>query len=123
MPLHSRHDTIVLVLLTLRHIDNRTTDDAIRVYGDELGGKPCVDWLRVKQVEGRRRRKAGKETDEDESEGVQTYQALAIYEILNIEYVFGGLWKMNEAAPWVKESDEQLERIEAGQLAAVRAKA
>ena len=123
MPLHSRHDTIVLVLLTLRHIDNRTTDDAIRVYGDELGGKPCVDWLRVKQVEGRLRRKAGKETDEDESEGVQTYQALAIYEILNIESVFGGLWKMNEAAPWVKESDEQLERIEAGQLAAVRAKA
>ena len=88
MPLHSGKDKMALVLLTLEHMENLSTMHAITKYRVGLGGGPCVNFLKDKKQEG--------STQPARAKG-QMYQALDLYEIMNVESVFGGLY--SEGAP------------------------
>ena len=122
MPIHSRYDSITIVLLTLRHTDNVRTDEGIRRYGNALGGPPCTNFLRAKQKEGRRRSRSGRarassESDSEDERGTGAFQALSIYEILDIQSVFGGLWRIGETqwrlddeSLWHEVDEEQYKR-------------
>jgi hypothetical protein len=83
MPLHSGKDKMALVLLTLEHMENLSTMHAITKYRVGLGGGPCVNFLKDKKQEG--------STQPARAKG-QMYQALDLYEIMNVESVFGGLY-------------------------------
>jgi len=83
MPLHSGKDKMTLVLLTLEHMENLSTMHAITKYRVGLGGGPCVNFLKDKKQEG--------STQPARAKG-QMYQALELYEIMNVESVFGGLY-------------------------------
>ena len=90
MPLHRNRDRMALVLLTVKHKGAQLTETAISQNREGLGGAPCVDFLAWKQKEGRRRRGGA---SDDGSETQDTYQALDLYEILDVKSVFGGLYK------------------------------
>ena len=77
-----------LILLILKHKENLLTIDAIKKYRVGLGGEPSVNFLAEKQQEGSTRPARAKG---------QTYQASELYEIMNVESVFGGLY--SEGAP------------------------
>ena len=79
---------MVLVVLTLQHMENLKTTPALTKYKDGLGGEKCVDFLKAKASEGSRKTARTKG---------RTYHALELHEIVNVEYVFGGLY--SAAAP------------------------
>ena len=56
MPLHSGKDRMALILLTLKHLENLKTDDAIAKYEVGLGGGPCVNFLKEEKQVGSKRR-------------------------------------------------------------------
>ena len=56
MPLHSGKDRMALILLTLKHLENLKTDDAIAKYEVGLGGEPCVNFLKEEKQVGSKRR-------------------------------------------------------------------
>ena len=68
---------------TLEHMENLSTMHAITKYRVGLGGGPCVNFLKDKKQEG--------STQPARAKG-QMYQALELYEIMNVESVFGGLY-------------------------------
>jgi hypothetical protein len=74
---------MALILLTLKHLENLKTDDAIAKYEVGLGGGTCVNFLIDKKQAGSRRPALAKG---------QFYEALKLFEIMKVESVFGGLY-------------------------------
>ena len=70
---------MALVLLTIEHKENMRTPAALKKYKMELGEEPRVTFLSKKKVEGKTRSARDKR---------QTYESVALYEILNVESVF-----------------------------------
>ena len=56
MPLNSGKDRMAFILLTLKHLENLKTDDAIAKYEVGLGGEPCVNFLKEEKQVGSKRR-------------------------------------------------------------------
>ena len=52
MPLNSGKDRMAFILLTLKHLENLKTDDAVAKYEVGLGGEPCVNFLKDKKQVG-----------------------------------------------------------------------
>ena len=121
IPIHSHGDKWAIVLVHLRHVEDCEAVVAREKYYDELGGEQCARFLRFKerqQLDKNRR----KRSSEEEGQGggatrvaAASYQSLAIYEIMSIKRVFGG---MNTAVPHANplpgsdgESGEEAEAI------------
>ena len=83
MPLHSGKDKMALVLLTLKHMENPETNEAIANYEEGLGGGPCIKFLTDKKQAGSKK---------PASAMGQFYEELELYAIMKVQSVFGGLY-------------------------------
>lgn len=88
IPMHSHGDKMALVCLHLRHVEDCTAAEAREKHYDALGGEACARFLRRKeQQEYDAHRREG----EGAKSGPPAYKFLAIYEIVSIRRVAGGV--------------------------------
>ena len=88
LPMHSHGDKMAVVCLHLRHVEDCTAAEAREKHYDALGGEACARFLRRKeQQEYDAHRREG----EGAKSGPPAYKFLAIYEIVSIRRVAGGV--------------------------------
>ena len=88
LPMHSHGDKMAVVCLHLRHVEDCTAAEAREKHYDALGGEACARFLRRKeQQEYDAHRREG----EGAKSGPPSYKFLAIYEIVSITRVAGGV--------------------------------
>ena len=91
LPMHSHGDKMAIVHMHLRHIEDLPAVTAREKYYDALGGEACCRFLRTKaQQEYDKHRRMCKDSEE-ETVTPAAYQFLAIYEIVSIKRVAGGI--------------------------------
>ncbi len=93
-----RGDPWAAVVLHLRHVTDCSAAQAREQYYDELGGEQCCQFLRTKErQEYDKHKNTGRSGGADGKRvGKPPYQFPAIYEIVSIKRVYGG---MNAADP------------------------
>jgi len=88
-----RGDLWAAVALHLKHVEDCSAAEAREWYYDELGGEPCCQFLRSKERQEYNKHKNVRRSGGTGGKWVckAQYQFLAIYEIILIKLVYGGM--------------------------------